>query len=77
MSRSIVRRRKPDPIVGIIEGHLINAGIKKTQLAKEALIPYSTFCYKMRNPGDFRRDELKRIFSVLQLTDEDKKRIPW
>lgn len=71
------RVQKPDPIQGIIEGSIINAGITRKILAKKAGISYSTLCDRINNPGDFRRDELKRIFSVLEMTEEDKKRIPW
>lgn len=71
------RTQKPDPIRGIIEGSIINSGLTKKILAKKTGIAYSTLCNRMNNPGDFRREELKRIFCVLQLTDEEKQRIPW
>lgn len=71
------RVQKPDPIRGIIEGSIINAGITKKILAKKTGIAYSTLCDRMNHPEDFRRGELKRIFSVLEMADEEKQRIPW
>lgn len=69
--------RKPDPLVGIIEGCIINAGTTKKILAKKTGIPYSTLCRRMNFPSEFRRYELKNIFKELGMTEEDKKRIPW
>lgn len=69
--------RKPDPLVGIIEGQIINAGITRKILAKNTGIPYSTLCRRMNFPSEFRRYELKMIFKELGMTEEDKQRIPW
>ena len=69
--------KKPDPLVGIIEGNIINAGITKKILAKNTGIPYSTLCKRLNTPSKFRRCELKVIFKELGMTEEEKQRIPW
>lgn len=69
--------KKPDPLAGIIECNIINAGITKKILAKNTGIPYSTLCKRLNAPSEFRRCELKVIFKELGMTEEVKQRIPW
>lgn len=55
-----------------LETYMIMAGIKKPELAKKALIPYSTLSKRFNEPDTFSRAELRRICKVLKIPREDR-----
>lgn len=61
----------------VIEKYLFLREMTKLELAKQMPMSESTLYKRFSNPGDFRREELTRIFKVLQMSEEDKKAIPW
>lgn len=61
----------------VINTYCFKLGITKKELAHRAQINESTFYKRCSNPNKFLREELVRIFKVLQMSEEDKKAIPW
>lgn len=61
----------------VINNYLFIRGMSKLDLAKRIGMPESTFRHRWASPDNFRRGELTLIFRVLQVSDEDKKKIPW
>lgn len=64
-------------MVLVIKKYLSLREMTKKELAKRMPMSASTLYKRFDNPGDFRRKELVRIFKVLQMSEEDKKAIPW
>ena len=61
----------------VIKTYLINREMTQIQLAARINMPLGTFNDRWMDPGKFRRSELMAIFAVLQVRQEDKKKIPW
>lgn len=61
----------------VVNNYLFIRGMTKLELAKRIHMPESTFRRRWSNPETFRRGELKMIFKVLQVSEEDKKAVPW
>ena len=55
-----------------LESYMTLAGIKKIELSKKTLIPYSTLAMRFRNPDTFTRSELRRVCKVLGIPREDR-----
>lgn len=68
---------KKDPISNIIRGAADDRGISLRNLSKMTGIAYSTLCLRLREPDTFQRGELRRIYTSIGLSEEDKNRIPW
>lgn len=55
-----------------IESYMVMAGIKKPELSKKTLIPYSTLASRFNKPDTFTRGELRRICKVLGIPREER-----
>ncbi len=64
-------------LVALIDKNLTMVGMQKKELAVLLHMGESTLHARCRNPGDFRRSELQRIFEVLHFSEEDKAQIKW
>lgn len=66
------RQKKNLELQALITGKMIRSGKDRRKVANQILMPYSTFCAKLKDPDRFGRDELLRLFENLKFTDEEK-----
>lgn len=55
-----------------LETYMVMTGIKKPELAKKTLIPYSTLTKRFNEPDTFTRGELRRVCKALRIPREDR-----
>ena len=76
--KSVDRKKMADTeMMAIISKYLTLRGLTRRDLARRILMPETTLYARCRNPGDFRREELMKIFNVLNVSEDDKDAIPW
>ncbi len=69
--------RKDRSLMAIIKKNMALRGWKDKDLAAAIGMPNSTYCCRAKSPSEFRRKELIAIFTVLDISDTDKREIEW
>lgn len=54
-----------------LKGKIVENGLTQEQLADMLGITIATFNYKVNNKSEFKASEIKKLASVLHLTDEE------
>lgn len=60
---------------GAIENRLAIVNMTKPELAKKTGIPESSLYSKIRNPSKFNLADLRKVFVVLRMPEEEKERL--
>ena len=59
----------------IIEGYMAVSDLTKEKVAQNLNISHKCLCDRLKNPGTFRLMELRRLYDMLNIKEEDRQRL--